>query len=149
MKFFFTLLFFLLTYSFNVFSELKKSNVLIKNSDLSEKLITVEIADTPKSRMKGLMGRQDLPNDTGMIFVWDNEKFRHFWMKNTPLSLDIIFFDENGLFINAILNTKPFSLERLSSEKPSQFVLELIAGSVLNYKITNNSRLIATFIELQ
>ena len=38
---------------------------------------------------------------------WDNEKFRHFWMKNTPLSLDIIFFDENGLFINAILNTKP------------------------------------------
>ena len=149
MKIFITLVLFLLTFSFNVLSDLNKSNVLIKNSDLSEKLIFAEIADTPRSRSRGLMGRQTLPNDTGMIFVWDSEEYRHFWMKNTPLSLDIVFFDENGLFINAIVNTEPYSLENLSSEKPSQYVLELVAGSVLKYKISEKSRLIASFIKLQ
>ena len=102
----------------------------------------VEVADNDKLRSLGFMGRIDIPEGTGMLFIWDDEAYRNFWMKNTPSSLDIIFFDKNGYFINVKENTIPYSLDNIQSLKPSKYVLELIAGSSKKFNLYNHSRII-------
>ena len=134
------ILFFL--YSLNSSAEFLKKELLISNSDNELKYFTVEVADNDKLRSLGFMGRIDIPEGTGMLFIWDDEAYRNFWMKNTPSSLDIIFFDKNGYFINVKENTIPYSLDNIQSLKPSKYVLELIAGSSKKFNLYNHSRII-------
>ena len=129
-------------YSLNSFAEFIKKELLISNSDNELKKITVEVADNDKLRSLGFMGRTDIPEGTGMLFIWNNEAYRNFWMKNTPSSLDIIFFDKNGNFINVHENTIPYSLDNIPSLKPSKYVLELMAGSSKKFNLYNHSRII-------
>ena len=129
-------------YSLNSFAEFIKKKLLISNSDNEIKYFTVEVADNDKLRSLGFMGRKDIPEGTGMLFIWNNEAYRNFWMKNTPSSLDIIFFDKNGYFINVQENTIPYSLDNIPSLKPSKYVLELIAGSSKKFNLYNHSRII-------
>ena len=88
------------------------------------------------------MWRENIPDGTGMLFVWNNEAYRNFWMKNTPTSLDILFFDGDGNFLNVAERTKPFSLDNIQSSEPSQYVLELIAGSAKIYNLYNGSKIL-------
>jgi len=111
------------------FAEFLVKDLLISNSNGEIKLFTVEIADNDETRSIGLMERENIPLGTGMLFIWEEEAYRNFWMKNTPSSLDILFFDGNGNFLNVAENTEPFSLKNIQSSKPSQYVLELVAGS--------------------
>ena len=134
------ILFFL--YSLNSSAEFLKKELLISNSDNELKNFTVEVADNDKLRSLGFMGRTDIPEGTGMLFIWNDEAYRNFWMKNTPSSLDIIFFDKNGYFINVQENTIPYSLDNIPSLKPSKYVLELIAGSSKKFNLYNHSRII-------
>ena len=129
-------------YSLNSSAEFLKKELLISNSDNEIKYFTVEVADNDKLRSLGFMGRKDIPEGTGMLFIWNNEAYRNFWMKNTPSSLDIIFFDKNGYFINVQENTIPYSLDNITSLKPSKYVLELIAGSSKKFNLYNHSRII-------
>ena len=129
-------------YSFNSSAEFLKKELLISNSDNELKYFTVEVADNDKLRSLGFMGRTDIPEGTGMLFIWNDEAYRNFWMKNTPSSLDIIFFDKNGNFINVHENTIPYSLDNIPSLKPSKYVLELIAGSSKKFNLYNHSKII-------
>ena len=129
-------------YSLNSSAEFLKKELLISNSDNVLKNFTVEVADNDKLRSLGFMGRTDIPEGTGMLFIWNDEAYRNFWMKNTPSSLDIIFFDKNGYFINVQENTNPYSLDNIQSLKPSKYVLELIAGSSKKFNLYNHSRII-------
>jgi hypothetical protein len=129
-------------YSLCSSAEFIKKELLISNSDNELKKFTVEVADNDKLRSLGFMGRTDIPEGTGMLFIWNDEAYRNFWMKNTPSSLDIIFFDKNGYFINVQENTIPYSLDNIPSLKPSKYVLELIAGSSKKFKLYNHSRII-------
>ena len=129
-------------YSLNSSAEFLKKELLISNSDNELKKIMVEVADNDKLRSLGFMGRTDIPEGTGMLFIWNDEAYRNFWMKITPSSLDIIFFDKNGYFINVQENTIPFSLDNIPSLKPSKYVLELIAGSSKKFNLYNHSRII-------
>ena len=129
-------------YSLNSSAEFLKKELLISNSDNELKYFIVEVANNDKLRSLGLMGRTDIPEGTGMLFIWNNEAYRNFWMKNTPSSLDIIFFDKNGNFINVHENTVPYSLDNIPSLKPSKYVLELIAGSSKKFNLYNHSRII-------
>ena len=133
-------LFFL--YSLNSSAEFLKKELLISNSDNELKYFTVEVANNDRLRSLGFMGRTDIPEGTGMLFIWNDEAYRNFWMKNTPSSLDIIFFDKNGNFINVHENTIPYSLDNIPSLKPSKYVLELIAGSSKKFNLYNHSRII-------
>ena len=129
-------------YSICSSAEFLKKELLISNSDNELKYFTVEVADNDKLRSLGFMGRPDIPEGTGMLFIWNDEAYRNFWMKNTPSSLDIIFFDKNGNFINVHENTIPYSLDNIPSLKPSKYVLELIAGSSKKFNLYNHSRII-------
>ena len=129
-------------YSLCSSAEFLKKELLISNLDNEIKNFRVEVADNDKLRSLGFMGRTDIPEGTGMLFIWNDEAFRNFWMKNPPSSLVIIFYDKYGYFINVQENTIPYSLDNIQSLKPSKYVLELIAGSSKKFNLYNYSRII-------
>ena len=88
----------------------------------------VELADTPEAQRRGLMFRTELPDDAGMIFPYDGTTAQSFWMKNTPLPLDIIFIGPDGRISNIAAMTEPYSLESVYSVGPVLGVLELRGG---------------------
>lgn len=88
----------------------------------------MEIADTPEKRELGLQYRRELNEDRGMIFLFPNERPLSFWMKNTPIPLDIIFIGSDRRIVGIVQETVPFSLASLSVAAPSQFVLEIKGG---------------------
>lgn len=90
----------------------------------------VEIADNSEERARGLMFREELGENQGMLFVYEEEADRSFWMKNTFIPLDIIFLDSNFEVINIEAanpepNTTDSDLDRYRSERPAQYVLEI------------------------
>ena len=90
--------------------------------------VTVEIADTPPKRERGLMYRQSLPDSHGMLFVFARDSDHAFWMKNTPLSLDIVFIDDDGKIVGIQADTVPYSKKQLRVGRPSRYVLEVVGG---------------------
>ena len=90
--------------------------------------ITIEIADTPEARVKGLMGRWVLPERHGMLFIFEVPEIQRFWMHNTPLSLDMIFVDEHRRILNLAESTTPMSKQTYSSRGPAKYVVEVRAG---------------------
>ena len=129
-------------YSLLSFADFPEKEILIANSYGEIKKFNVEIADNNETRSKGFMWRENIPDGTGMLFVWKKEAYRNFWMKNTPTSLDILFFDGDGKFLNVVEKTKPFSLDNIQSSKPSQYVLELMAGSTKVYNLYSGSKIL-------
>lgn len=89
---------------------------------------TVEVADDPQERSIGLMQRAEMADDHGMLFDFFVEGPRSFWMKDTILSLDIIFARSDGTVVSIAKNTTPFSLEGIPSDGDARFVLEVKAG---------------------
>lgn len=89
---------------------------------------SVEIADTAATRAKGLMFREEMAPDAGMFFVYDEASRIAFWMKNTPLPLDIIFFNRHGVICSIKEAATPYSTDLIPSGCAAQTVLELNAG---------------------
>jgi len=102
--------------------------------------VSVEIVDTPEKRSLGLMYRHDLPELHGMLFLFPREQPLAFWMKNTPLPLDIIFINSTRTIVSIAQNTTPFSERRLSSGSPAQFVLEVNGGFCQRHGVTVGDR---------
>ncbi len=93
--------------------------------------LNVELAKTPEEWAKGLMYRENLPEDYGMLFVFKNTDYHYFWMKNTLISLDIIWLNENKEIIYIEENCKPCKKEPCKTygpNMPAKFVLEVKAG---------------------
>lgn len=90
----------------------------------------VELADTPEARRQGLMYREELPRDAGMLFDYQEPREVAMWMKNTVIPLDMLFIAKSGRIVRIKQNTKPFSLDIIRSGAPVQAVLELPAGTV-------------------
>lgn len=88
----------------------------------------VEVAATGPEQSRGLMFRTELGPDEGMIFPYQFPQILGFWMKNTPLPLDIIFIDEDRRIINIAAQTTPYSLESVYSDRPAMAVLEIPGG---------------------
>jgi len=89
----------------------------------------VEIASDEVTRDAGLMFREAMPDDQGMLFVYQAQKPLRFWMKNTPMALDLIFIGQDGR-IGSIQRGQPESEAIISSGGPARYVLELKAGMV-------------------
>ncbi len=90
--------------------------------------LDVEVAADNASRMRGLMYRTKLAANAGMLFDFQNEDYRSFWMKNTILPLDMIFIRADGTIASIAPNTTPYSEKVISSEEPVRAVLEINAG---------------------
>jgi len=88
----------------------------------------VEVARTAEEQARGLMFRTELGPDEGMLFPRNPPDIASFWMKNTPLPLDIIFVDEGGQIINIAANTVPYSLDPVSAIGLTGAVLEIPGG---------------------
>lgn len=88
----------------------------------------VEVAETKEEQARGLMFRTELGPDEGMIFPYDGTRAQGFWMKNTPIPLDIIFIGPDRRISNIAAMTTPYSLESVYSVGPVLGVLELRGG---------------------
>jgi uncharacterized protein len=89
---------------------------------------TVEIADDGAERAKGLMFRDHLAADAGMLFDYGQEQLTSFWMQNTLIPLDMIFIGADGVVKNIHVNARPMDTTSIPSEFPVRFVLEIAGG---------------------
>lgn len=90
--------------------------------------LDIEIADTDYDVQTGLMYRDSMKDDRGMLFVFPTMKERFFYMKNTKFPIDIIYLDNNKTIVSFQENAKPFDESSLPSYVPAQYVLEVNAG---------------------
>lgn len=88
----------------------------------------IEVVATEATRAQGLMFRKEMAADRGMLFVYPDTAKRAFWMKNTPLPLDIVFLNDRGVVCSIARSTTPFSLDIIPSGCGAQTVLEVNAG---------------------
>ena len=102
--------------------------VTIATKEGRELTFQVEVADTPTKRELGLQYRRDLAADRGMIFLFPTESEHTFWMKNTPIPLDMIFINSDGKIVGIVEQAVPFSLDSRAVPAASRFVLELNGG---------------------
>ena len=107
---------------------------------------TVKLAETERQRRQGLMFVSHLPEQHGMLFVFENDAPRQFWMKNTEIPLDILFFDSAGQLVNIIHSAVPFSLSRRSSTGPARYVLELNGGAAVKFDVQPDAQLILPLV---
>lgn len=104
--------------------------------------LRVAIADTEESRRAGLMNVQALPENHGMLFLFEREEPLSFWMANTPLSLDILFVNEAGEIVRIHTQTQPYSNQSLASGEPARYAVEAEAGFVMNHDIREGERMV-------
>ena len=110
-------------------------------TDAATHRFSVWIAANEESRTRGLMHVPDLPADRGMLFLFDRAQFAMFWMKDTCVSLDILFVAPNGRIVNIARDTEPFSLAPIESYAPVVGVLEIAAGSAQRLGIVPGNRI--------
>jgi uncharacterized membrane protein (UPF0127 family) len=102
----------------------------------------IYLALDSQQQRRGLMFVREMPERTGMLFVYRNEDYRSMWMKNTYLSLDMVFARRDGSIANIASDTVPLSETSVTSSEPVAFVLELNAGTARRLSIDEDSRLI-------
>lgn len=117
-----------------------------KQIQLANKTLVVEIAETNEQHQRGLMFRDKLSNDEGMLFIFKDEEPRFFWMKNTLIDLSIGYFDKNGSLID-IQEMKSgkgipdAALPSYPSSKPAKYALEMRKGWFAENRIKIGSKL--------
>jgi uncharacterized protein len=90
--------------------------------------VTVEIARTPAAIQRGLMYREHLPLDHGMLFIFPDEEIRTFWMKNTLIPLDMIFVSADRTVVGIVERAEPRTTTGRRVDAPSQYVVEVNGG---------------------
>jgi uncharacterized protein len=117
------------------------STLIIATRDAQHRF-TVELARTPAEMERGLMYRDRLAPDHGMLFVYDDERAVSFWMKNTLIPLDLIFVDSSGRIIEIAERAVPLSTALISSNGPVRAVLEVNGGTADRLSIAIGDRLL-------
>jgi uncharacterized membrane protein (UPF0127 family) len=102
--------------------------------------VALEVADTPERQQRGLMYRQALPEGHGMLFVFDDDDDRTFWMKNTLIPLDMLFIAADGRVVGIHAEATPLSTASIGVGTPSRFVLEVPGGWAARHGIAPGAR---------
>ncbi len=100
-------------------------------TDSGEHVLEVEIADADATRARGLMFRRSLAPNRGMLFLYEAEQMITMWMRNTYISLDMVFIRADGRVNSTVLGAEPFSEEIIASGGPTMAVLEIAAGGAV------------------
>ena len=113
--------------------------------EIGGKHFKVDIADTRDKQALGLMFRESMAADHGMLFIFPTEAPRSFWMKNTRIPLDIMYFDEDFKLVSISADTPPCKVTRCPSypsAAPAKYVLELNAGTASELGVGVGDRLV-------
>ncbi|MEI7603965.1 MAG: DUF192 domain-containing protein [bacterium] len=131
---------------------IENRNYITINSGNKNSTVYVEIAKTAEEHEIGLMNRKSMKQDEGMLFIFNDVNIRYFWMKDTYIPLDMIFFDDKGNVVNIVHNAEPCvdkgdNCQTYNSVLPAKYVLEVNANwAKLNLPITNGTKLDLTKI---
>lgn len=106
--------------------------------------VAIEIADNNADRAKGLMYRNTMPDTRAMLFIFEQESKRSFWMKNTLMSLDILYVNKNKEIVTIYKHTQPYSENSIPSFKEAMYVVETIAGFCDKYQIKEGDLIVFT-----
>ncbi|MFQ6004691.1 MAG: DUF192 domain-containing protein [Woeseia sp.] len=117
-----------------------RSTIIIEAQQDACYRFDIYLATSREQQTRGLMHVRHLPAFTGMLFTYPAPDMLSMWMKNTYLSLDILFIREDGTISNIEANTEPLSLKSISSTEPVSYVLELNAGVTAELRIDTSSR---------
>ena len=101
----------------------------------------VETAVTPQERSRGLMFRESLPKNHGMLFIFESEQMLSFWMQNTSIPLSIAYINADGVIVD-ILDMNPFDLTAVPSSRPAMYALEVNQGEFEKRGIRPGNRVI-------
>ena len=104
--------------------------------------LTVKLAKSEAQRRYGLMFTPDVPDRHGMLFIFETDVARRFWMKNTQIPLDMLFFDSAGHLVSLIRSAEPFSLTPRVSTGPVRYVLEINGGEAAKLGVQPESQLL-------
>ncbi|MDA0712452.1 MAG: DUF192 domain-containing protein [bacterium] len=118
---------------------LEKKYEITFSETLDKAKFSLELAKTFSEKARGLMYRFHLDPEKGMLFIFDEEQAQTFWMKDTHISLDLIFLDAQKKIVDIIANAKPNSVDLLTSKRPAQYVLEINGGLAQKYGIKINT----------
>ena len=128
-------------FSGNAQTNLKTCEIFMFNKTQEKITITVEIAETRKQMAIGLMYRDFMEKDHGMIFIYNDEKYRNFWMKNTRIPLSIAYIDHSGIIVD-IQKMKPLDTSvTYISKYPAKYCLEMNQGWFEKNKIEIGTKL--------
>lgn len=118
--------------SFFIFTAICYGEKAIKQVCLKDVCVQVEIADTDSQRQRGLMFREGLSDNQGMLFIFEKEEKHNFWMKNMQFPLDIIWIDKDNKIVDIKTNVSPCKdyCESLIPQSEAMYVLEVSAGFV-------------------
>lgn len=97
--------------------------------------VNLELARTPKEIERGLMNRKHLASNSGMLFWFDKEEERAFWMRNTLIPLDMVFVNSSGRITNIVHSATPESDRLRKSTEPVQYVVELPGGTIESHGV--------------
>ncbi|MAK13711.1 MAG: hypothetical protein CMN43_03795 [SAR116 cluster bacterium] len=139
--FLFAIILFYPNFSFALFE--RKGQVEIATTDGKLQKFNVEFARSEAEKATGLMFRERLADDEGMLFMWNTSSLRQFWMRNTLINLDILFIDSDYRVVHIEESAQKGSLRIISSLLPVQYVLEINAGQSQLRKITPGALLSA------
>ena len=117
-----------------------KARVHLTGADGADHAVEVEVVRSEAEVRKGLMWRKQLDPDAGMLFFMGETDVQTFWMKNTYISLDMIFITEDMHVAGIVENTTPLSEEQRYVETPSMYVLEVNAGWSKKHQIGEGAR---------
>jgi uncharacterized protein len=116
-------------------AELPKEKLVIVGHGGEQHAFNVEMAETPEQLTVGLMFRQSVPPDGGMLFDWKRPQESRMWMRNTLVPLDMVFINEDGTIRSIAEDTVPQSLAVIDSRGPVRATLELAGGTTARLDI--------------
>ena len=120
--------------------DLNKSSLIISTSKKTCYLLSIWVAHSIKEKARGLMYVRNMPEQSGMLFVYTESDQRSMWMKNTYIPLDIIFIKNSETISSIARNTEPLSLKNIRSTEPVNYVLEINAGMTKKMGIVPNDK---------
>ncbi|MGF1463938.1 MAG: DUF192 domain-containing protein [Maricaulaceae bacterium] len=119
----------------------------IHTADGDAHVFHVELADEDNERSQGLMFRESLAPDAGMVFDYGEDRVAAMWMKNTLIPLDMVFFDASGEIVSIARNARPHSERIITSGAPVRGVLEIPAGRATELGLKRGDRLEHFFLD--
>ena len=118
--------------------DLNKSSLIVSTSKKTCYLLSIWVVHSAKEKARGLMYVRNMPEQSGMLFVYTESDQRSMWMKNTYIPLDIIFIKNSETISSIARDTEPLSLKNIRSIEPVNYVLEINAGMTKKMGIVPN-----------